>query len=358
MNPPIRLLISARDPGAANHLLPVIRHLAGHPAFTIQVLAAPPADRYFDAAGLDFERVTEDGERLRDRVRKGLARYRPDAVLTGLSGPDSGLDEVLLAACGDTPSFAYQDFWGDVNLAEGRAADCYLVRDAYAARLTERHHGLNAVVVGSTTETRPTGLRLPRRRPRSAAAQVAWCGQPLWGVSGYAATFRRFARQFNDATLLVKPHPKESARHCLHYRHLAPGPVVIWRGSLERLFERCELVASAFSNCALEQIAHNAGPGNRFSLPLQLLCDRRLRATYQEWTGIDRLPLAEQGLALGITAGSKLDASLSPTRLQRFRRASRQQLRQLPRSGGTEQRIADHILERVRERATGALKSA
>lgn len=357
MNPPVRLLISARDPGAANHLLPVIRHLDGHPSFDVRVIAAPPADQTFRAAGIDFESVSERDGALRHRVRQVLALTRPNAVLTGLSGPDSGLDEVLLAARGDIPGFAYQDFWGDVNLAGGRAADCYLVRDAYAAHLTRDRFGLNAVVVGPT-EIPPAGLRLPRRRTQSTTRQVAWCGQPLWLVPGYASTFRRFARQFKDATLLVKPHPKEDARQRLHYRRLATGQIELWQDSLERLFERCELVASAFSNCALEQIVFNARPGAGYSVPVQLLCDRRLRATYREWTGIDRLPLAEQGLVLGITAGSRLEVELSPARLQRFRRASRRPQRRLPRSAGAEQRIVDLILERVRERASPALKSA
>lgn len=359
MNSPLRLLISARDPGAANHLLPVIQYLARHPAFAVRALAAPPADQTFSLAGLDFEPVTERGDTLRERLRRLLARHRPEAILTGLSGPDSGLDEVLLAESTPIPSFAYQDFWGDVNLSEGRAADCYLVRDDYAARLSEQRFGVHTLVVGAPVAATAPGSRLPRQRRSRRIDTVGWCGQPLWDVDGYAQTFRTFARQFRHARILVKTHPKEDRGQGLRYRCLAGGhKLELWRGSLQGLFERCGLVASAFSNCALEQAAFNARLHSGFSVPVQLLFDRRLRATYRSWSGTDRLPLVEQGLALGVGSRGLLAKQLSASRLQDAARRSSWRARGLPSSSQVPQRVAEAILDRVHPPKAPVLRRA
>lgn len=345
----LRLLISARDPGAANHLLPVIEHLGTAPDFDLRILAAPPADRLFASAGLTFETVIEQGTKLTDRLTKLLADARPDAVLTGLSGPDAGLDEALLAAAGDIPTFAYQDFWGDVNRSFGRSADCYLVRDTYAARLTERRHGVPAMVVGDPRHGTQRQTTAPRqRRKRTATRCVGWCGQPLWEVPGYAASFRTFARQFDTARILVKPHPKETRRQAFGYRRLAPGKQpLIWHGSLERLFDQCDLVASAFSNCALEQAHYNARAGQRPSIAIQLLFDHQLRATYRDWTGMDRLPLAEQGLALGVYHRSMIGPALSQRRLQGFLGKARFKWRHMARPSDAAGRIVELIRHRL-----------
>ena len=347
---PLRLLVSARDPGAAVHLLPVIRDLGADPGFDLEVLAAPPGDRIFAAAGLDFERVPDRGPALNRHLMRTLDRFRPNAVLTGLSGPDAGLDEALLAvAAGRVPTFAYQDFWGDANLAGGTPADCYLVRDAYAARVTGQRHELPTVVVGAADAAASGRYRPGRRHRPPERHRVGWCGQPLWEVPGYTATFQTFARHFRDATLLIKPHPKED-RPGLAYRRLAPGRRIrIWRGSPEGLFAQCELVASAFSNCALEQARYNAPAARRPAIPVQLLFDPRLRAVYRQWTGLDRLPLVEQGLAVGVARRSMLGPALSERRLQRFAATARPGWRRLARPDDATARIAEVILRRVAE---------
>jgi len=146
---PFRLLISARDPGAANNLAPIARLAQASSTLTLHLVAAEPAARIFAEHGLEPEKISAPDDTLPALAARLLEQHQPDAVLVGLSGPGRGIDEALLAAArGRVPSWALQDFWGDVNNGFGAYADTYLVRDDTAARITRTRAPVNTLVSG------------------------------------------------------------------------------------------------------------------------------------------------------------------------------------------------------------------
>ena len=92
----MRLLISARDPGAAHSLLPVIRKALADERFDVSIAASGAAAEIFSRAGIPFHRCGAAAEALLAEADEALRRCSPDAVLVGLSGPDVGIDEALL----------------------------------------------------------------------------------------------------------------------------------------------------------------------------------------------------------------------------------------------------------------------
>src|SRR5205814_87240 len=112
----------------------------------------------------------------------------PDAIMVGLSGPDKGQDEALVAQAGTLPTYAVQDFWGDVNPGFGVLPGTYFVLDEVAAQLTRRRVSTSRIVVtGSARHAAmarydPASLRERFRspiRPAPTDSIAVFFGQPL-----------------------------------------------------------------------------------------------------------------------------------------------------------------------------------
>jgi hypothetical protein len=196
----VKILVSARDTGAARHFAEIVPYLRGMPDITVQLVADQPAWSVLDAAGLAplqfSEPAIEDAgsahaDRLRRAARDLLAASRPDAVLVGLSGPRIGLDEALLAEAGTTPTYALQDYPGWIVEGFGARAATYFVLDDAAAALT--HHRLGkarTVIAGSAKHATYNdidieALRRTARLPFDTALPViGFYGQPAWFLRG------------------------------------------------------------------------------------------------------------------------------------------------------------------------------
>ena len=116
-----RILVSARDAGAAHSLVPVLMMLQHKPDFDLQLVATGPALQIFASAGLTAQNfshraaASSTGENASHLIKAAsdlIARYKPNLILTGLSGSDAGIDEALHVAAGEKiPTVALQDFW-------------------------------------------------------------------------------------------------------------------------------------------------------------------------------------------------------------------------------------------------------
>lgn len=336
-----QLLISARDPGAAAQLGSVARRAMADPAWQVMVLAAPPADRVLTALRVPCQRVTAQGEALHEQLRALLATLRPDAVLTGLSGPDRGLDEALLAAAEGLPRYLFQDYWGDLNPATPPGVQILCLDTAGVAQ-TRARHGRPARAVGSPAHDHWPAPRIARRRLqqhhrlRRDLPVIGLCDQPLWQQPGYADTLRRTLRALPPGQLLVRPHPRTPWPDRLRLRRLlrqaGAGRRVVWsaRSPLPDFVAACDLLLSAYSSCALDAAQYNRRAGHPGTVALNLLCDARLYRHYRAATGFDRTPLADSGLALDQyrhgNLAWRLAAALAPGQRRRLRRAARRTL--------------------------------
>lgn len=332
----MRLLVSARDPGAAHSLLPVLRGALADARFQVTAVAAGPAADILAAAGIDFRRCTVGAVRdaadpaaavLLREADSLLRACAPQALLVGLSGPDAGIDEALLARAGGIPSFALQDYWGDVNAAFGRAADLYLVADAEAVRLSRDLHGVAAEAVGSPKYAAyatldPAATRAAGRARlglADGARLVGVFGQELWRFPGYRRTLRLLAEQLRavapDARLLYRPHPKETggARGealallgCGGRSALAdPG-----LGSLEAICA-CDIVGTVYSTTCYDAAHVNRVAAAPMAVPLYLLFEPDLQARIRDHTGIEYLPPAREGVCAAVREPAGLATALA-----------------------------------------------
>ena len=363
MNNELRLLISARDAGAAHHLAPVAKLALQTPGIKLSLIASEPALGLLRAQGLDPSPIEHQTDSLCATARSQLARHQPDAVLVGLSGPDAGIDEALLAEA-QVPTFALQDFWGDVNPGFGRYADTYLVRDRLAAELTRQRSGAACLVTGSpTTNTAPDALQQQllaqrlrdRLRIDRTTPLMLLCSQPLWQQAGYAQSLRDALQRLPQGLLLVRRHPRESTadRHRLR-RLLQNHCRTPWRiddSPLPQQLAGAQLVVSAFSNTGLDRVHYNrAAPGNAAS-PLFLLQQPKLRRLFRDWTGLAQHPLVSLRAACGIQRKGQLGAQLGAALTAKKRRQCAQKARGLNPTPSAAAEILAAVSQHLHHRA-------
>jgi len=218
---PLRILATARDVGAAQHLAALVRHAAGEASF--RVLAAGAAVDTLRAAGVEAESWIAPADReasLSDLARR-IDAARPDFVLAGMAYPGVRLDELtaIVARKAGVPSGAVQDYWGYLGAFEpGAWPDIFFVLHETAARLTARRLG-DAVachVTGSPKhedyrERVARWIEAGGRRDRTKTITL-FC-QPRYvpgTVDNLRAVARAFAALAADMRLRVKLHPGDA----------------------------------------------------------------------------------------------------------------------------------------------------
>ncbi len=334
----ITLLVNARDPGAAAHLSVVVQRALEAPDLVVLPHAGPAAAAAMRSATIlpviETPEIvvassrTMEAASLRDMARRILQKVEPDVILVGLSGPGAGLDEALLEVRGDLPTLAFQDFWGDVNLMFGVAADTYLVIDDEAARLSEEVYGVDTVVVGAPRYAHYARLEL--RHPDPSEVVVGFCGQPLGDYPGYLATVAALAEavaaDLPHAHLAYRPHPKESPElqdHVMqtlqrHHRPCSRDAA----GEVETFLTGCHVVTSAFSTCSTDLVHLHRVSDEPLGTALHLHVDPEIRDLYRSWTGLDHHPLAALELAQTVVDRDEVGAALRQSVTLEARRAT------------------------------------
>ena len=317
----ISLLVSAHDPAAAHAISGVLKAASQDRRFKIKTVAHGPALKIFQENGVkvkavDIPRVTSDADAnvrlLLNRVDEVIEEASPDVILTGLSGPDAGIDEALtVIAKGKIPIVALQDFWGDINPVFNQAADYYLVADKLASQLTAGRVKANIIEVGmphySSIPDLPdrSSIRKKLDLPDSVIS-VIWFGQPLWDTPAYAKTLLSVAEVLKDTDkeirLFFKPHPRESAEEMKEAVSLLSTSTldvhVVNDYDNTELLVSADIVASAYSMIAMDLLQYQRKSKEPLAVPVYFLADKTFMDYYTHYTGLDSFPLVEQGLVL------------------------------------------------------------
>ena len=319
----MRLLASANDPGAAYQLIEVLKRARETGRVEICVVAGATTLPIFERAGFSAKQAY--APRVNFQASKGemesigearalIAEFLPDAILVGLSGPDRGIDEGLVACAGHRPTYAVQDFWGDVNPGFGSLSGTYFVLDEFAAGITQqRAPGSRVIVTGSARHAAMRGLDplMLRKRYRAAldvpasALCAVFFGQPLWMLPGYALTLTRLSKGLVDFSKNVlfcyRPHPKEScsdaakALHCLR----RPGLDVKLYSNARMEASLCgaDVMMTCYSSCGLDLSYISKFSKSPLGVMVFSMFEEDVRRFYRATTSLQRLPLVEQGMA-------------------------------------------------------------
>jgi len=342
-----RVLLSARDPGAAAHVAPLARALTADGRVEVRLVASDPALAALTAEAIAVEPFALPGGRAHvepggdpaELVRAAaalLARHRPDAVVTGISSLGVGVDEALLAAAGDRPTFALQDYPGDANAIGGAYARCYLVRDEPAARLTESRFPVRALAIGSLRHAAyaaldVAALRADTRRRIGAHPDrtvVGFFGQPP-EIPGHEAAFGHLVAALRPraatAQVLLREHPKAGERRAAHLAALAGAGLAVHDasgdGPVEPWLAACDLVTTCYSHCTMDYAFLDGRSPEPLGSVLFLMTTPEARAYLLDYGGLEAPDGVAQGLGRMATAPAAVEALVAELLAEPARRA-------------------------------------
>ncbi len=329
------ILITARDPAAALHLIEVARAAKARPGIALTIATQEPATTYFRAAGMDSRAValpaakradSAQGRALLDAARALVAETGPDATLSGLSTPfDGGIDEAVTAVF-EGPRFVMQDFWGEANLTFGRPADLYFTLDEEGARMSAERHGVAAMAVGSPRHSAYAAMDVKATRAAErtrlgidARTTVAgFFGQALHSLDGYRRTLELWTEavlsQHRPTVALYRPHPRESADEArwTFETMQASGVEAMLSDArdVEHALLACDVVCSAFSNCTYDAAYLNHFSAEPLITPAALLFDEEIVGYFRRMMRLREFPYLKAGLAKAVHDPDALAAAL------------------------------------------------
>lgn len=314
----IKLLITARDPATALSFQILIPQLAADSDFDIQVLAQSPASELLSA---HYSIRVFDAESSIDTQINKFSEFcdvfQPDAVLTGISGPDTGVDEAALiwAERHGVTSYALQSYWGDINQSVKALPNAAFVLDQQAVELThKRYPTIRCVPIGSIKHAEFEGFDALASRHALRPGLVGdgqvllgFYGQPLEDNPGYIKTLERLAEQLQvwskPFKVMYRPHPKEPEalrRKTFDLLQQAVGERVFYDPDLElkQSLSVCDLVVSAFSTCGFDALYLNEMAARAFSSSVYLWFEPELIEWWQRYNQTKNNPLLDTGLVL------------------------------------------------------------
>lgn len=225
----MKVCITAANPAAANQVVGLLLALLPfRKRLEVVLLAQEPAlsilATHSVSWGLAVHRINASrhprdlvGTECAREVAGWLQQLQPDLLITGLSGPDLGVDEwaVHYARLNGIRSVALQDFPGWVVSGPSGPADVYWVESEFAAMQTATQLPSKSVrVVGSLRQVQIANVL------ESKSADVApvrkgtiFFGQPLWHLPGYRDTLVCVGDYLASAGCterFYRPHPLES----------------------------------------------------------------------------------------------------------------------------------------------------
>jgi hypothetical protein len=331
---PCNFLLSARDTGAAGHILAIAAGLT-EAGFQTRLVLQGAALKLAKLQGVicdDASSWLDEADPLNPTTRAAigrlLAELQPYAVVCGLSSFHSnGIDEAMMLAARDqgVRCFAMQDFWGDVKLVDGAGADRYLVLDETAAGITAGITQAICHVVGSPKHARFVtydydAARVTFRQryeiPRDSRVLCLF-GQALHAIPGYDSVLRDVVSVLTSESpygLLYKPHPLETADDIFSTVDLLTAygraPFAVVTDPVELVLSGCDVALSCFSTIGLDAayMVRATGKG-----PVIVYADYPADITryWQNASGLKILPPAHDGYVLLAKDSASLSSCLA-----------------------------------------------
>ena len=323
---PIKLFVTARDPATAVSFQILLPKLAQNSNFELCVLAQEPAATIL--AEVDYSISTfgalDSFEQTQYKVKEIIDKFQPDAVLTGISGPDAGIDEAALkiAEVQGIQSYALQSFWGDINQLSGAVPNHAFVLDDEAQRLTNlRYKEVRCIPIGSIKHAdfdRYDVLALREKSRQNVDDDeviIGFYGQPILEIKGYFETLEAMVRQLKTwprrFKLIYRPHPKESQilfdkTRQLFENAFADAVEIDEQADIVNSLVKADLVVSVFSTCGFDNLYLNEISSTAFNASVYLWFDSCMIQWWKDYSGLENMPLISEGLLLSVDKESEM----------------------------------------------------
>lgn len=224
-----RVILSAADAGAAHLISAVLYSLNSDSNIeVVSVLAQEPANHMLRSSciqnnvplkTLKSGRFTKDDavslDIILSEIKILIKDERPNTVITGLSGPNLGVDEALICLAKENDWLAYslQDESGWVVQGVAGPAPNYFVQNARNAAETETKAGiLRAISVGSLKLLNYREEEIAKFKSIKFEPGITFLGQPLWHLDSYKRTILDVVEAASKSGLgpiVYRQHPLE-----------------------------------------------------------------------------------------------------------------------------------------------------
>lgn len=322
----MKILVSARDPGAAQHQVAFLQTIldAGN-SVQAYILCSEKVAAYFSALEFPVHELgsseLEAEEALAQICSEVISEFQPNFVLVGMAYPGKQVDEVLCEQANNRglPTGSIQDYWGYLGGFSPKVVpnQVFVLDEIAKAMTAKRAPWMNCEIIGSTKHER---YRSIAQEPwfqtsdyNSEKVKIGLFCQPLH-IPGVLANYQAFAKSLAEFSrpfsLLLRPHPLNFDRadelaaifsNLGSDLEISTGPVEI-----ERILIEQDLVVSCFSSVGADhsflQIFRDEPSGS----VLYLNIGEDLQKYLQEEMGFTTVPPAEMGLGEVITETEEL----------------------------------------------------
>ena len=315
--PPIKILISARDPSSAKSLKVVVKKMLEHPSLDLYVILQNPAFNIFSKnskikKNVKFIKKVLPTKSLEKKCLQFFNLIQPDVVLTGISGPDDGLDEIIIKIAfeNSVKSYSLQSFWGHVNVNLGYVPDNIFVIDEYSKILTQKNVLSNVIVSGIPAYEIYDDMDLNKLYQKNKKLsinknfelKVCFYSQPFFEIKGYKETILNFIEELNKIKIKTiinyRPHPKETAaqtkwsiskfNQTVHFFEIDRKPI-------EDSLMINDAIVSIFSTCSYDLQQLQLRCQKTLGVSIFLLFNKDMFSWYKKFSGLDILPIAKSG---------------------------------------------------------------
>ena len=336
MQKKIKLLITVRDPASANDIIQILDIICQDKRFFLKVVAQEPAYSIISSKKYKFfnpsvhlaDKINKTSDEFIEAlINKEFLSFQPDCILTGISGPDYGIDEIATNICSENhniKSYSIQSYWGDLNQSKGEIADTIFVLDNFAKSVTKKRcSGKEVIVTGPMQFESYNNIDICKERKKFRTSHdindnqsiIALFGQPLFEFDWYRATISFFLESipWNQEPLLIyKTHPKESIESIEWVKgkfssKLYKETRIISDQDSYHVIAGSDITASIFSTVGYDLQNMLVRSGEAFSLPIYLFYNEECRDWYKEYTKLQTIPMSDKGMSLLIEKESNLN---------------------------------------------------
>jgi len=299
--------VTSRDYGAAQNMVPIIKNLLLNKDINLIILAQNPAFNYFKNKNLNPILVSDNEVEIEKYLNNLFSSSKQDIVLTGLSGFNVGIDEIILKCNSRAITFTLQDYWGDVNGKLQVYADYYFVIDKKAALITKRKTNKEVFIMGGLPKYFNIKYHKYESKKRNNKKIIVFFGQPLWSLHSYRRVIKDLAyigkELKNKIQLIYKVHPAE--KNILKYKYLFNN-MTLSEVSSNQLLYVADLSLSINSTCGFDNVYLQKYTNFSLSKHAFILYKKDLRKFFYKNLFSRKHPLSMQGLVIDIGNKSEL----------------------------------------------------
>lgn len=330
----LKIIFTARDPSSAKSIAYIVNSFLSEITLDYCIISQPPATQYFETFPLfqdhhiKFEKDL-GYPALFTSLSKIIHDEDPNLVITGVSGPDFGIDEIILKCLEQKNiyTFSVQNFWGDINNSLGVTAKTFLVVDGLAKVLTEQRCECTTIISGQLSGenivgSNPLKLRSNFRKGKFLDEDIVICFflQPLNEETGYFIEVENFIRELVKAPLnyhfIWRAHPKQTEEQLALFLKILEkyklGGKASLDASLEQILCGVDIAVSSFSTVGHDLQRLMKRSALPIGFPLFLLSENRLKNWFENYSGLREIPQSENGLSVVVSSQDQLPELLLP----------------------------------------------